>query len=234
MKKVFFLIFLFLTSIVYSQPVDVKTYIPPQAFKYFDTIKLESKKYFPELEYVYFLPALMEHESCISLKHSRCLNSRSELRSKRELGIGLGQLTKAFREDGSIRFDSLTELRDKHMNELKELSWENIAERPDLQIRAVILMNRDNYKQLYSVKDKRQRTIFMSPSYNGGLKGLQTERRTCGMAKNCDPNIWFDNVEKYCSKSIKPLYGGRSACDINRHHPKDIVFNRMPKYKPYF
>lgn len=234
MKKVFFLFILILSSVVNAAGVDVKTYIPPQAFSYFDTIKEESVKYFPELEYVYFLPALMEHESCIHLKHSRCFNSKSELRTKKELGIGLGQLTQAYRNDGSIRFDSLTDLRNRHMNELKELSWGNIAVRPDLQIRAVILMNRDNYKQLYAIKDTRQRTIFMSPAYNGGLKGLQNERRACGMSANCDPNIWFDNVERFCLKSKEAIYAGRSACDINRHHPFDIVFNRMPKYKPYF
>jgi hypothetical protein len=234
MKKVFFLILSCLFTTVLAQPVNVKTYIPEQAFQHFDTIKKEAKIFFPELEYVYFLPALMEHESCIHLKHSRCFNSKSELRSKRELGIGVGQLTKAYNADGSIRFDSLTDLRNRHMNELRELSWGNIANRPDLQIRAVILMNRDNYKQLYSIEDNRQRTIFMSPAYNGGLRGLQNERRACGLAKDCDPDIWFDNVEKYCLKSTRPLYAGRSACDINRHHPYDIVFNRMPKYKPHF
>jgi hypothetical protein len=234
MKKIFFLFILILSSVIHAAGIDVKTYIPKQAFQHFETIKEESAKYFPELEYVYFLPALMEHESCISLTHSRCFNSKSALRSKRETGLGLGQITIAYNEDGSVRFDSLTDLRNRHMNELRELSWSNVVERPDLQIRGVILMNRDNYKQLYAIKDTRQRTIFMSPAYNGGLRGLQNERRACGLAKGCDPNIWFDNVERYCLKSTKPLYAGRSACDINRGHAYDIVFNRMPKYKPHF
>lgn len=229
-----FLFLLLLPFCVFAQPRDVKTYIPPQAFQHFDTIKLETLKYFPELEYMYFIPGLIEHESCISLNHKKCWNSESELNTKRELGIGLGQITKAYREDGSIRFDSLQEMRSRHINELKELSWSNVRQRPDLQIRTLILMNRDNYMALYDVKDKRQRTIMMSPAYNGGLNGLQKERRICGLAKDCDPGLWFDNVEKYCSKSKQPLYAGRSACDINRHHPFDIVFNRMPKYKKHF
>jgi hypothetical protein len=233
MKK-FVLFLLLLPLMTFAQKIDTKTYIPPQAFQHFDTIKIETLKYFPELKYMHFIPGLIEHESCISLKHSKCWNSESKLDTKRELGIGLGQLTKAYHEDGSIRFDSLEELRNKHMNELKELSWSNIRTSPQLQIRAILLMNRDNYMALHDVKSRVQRTIMMSPSYNGGMNGLQKERRICALAKDCDPGKWFDNVEKYCSKSKKPLYAGRSACDINRHHPHDIVFNRMPKYKQYF
>jgi hypothetical protein len=231
--RYFLLLFLLPFSLL-AQPRDVKTYIPPQAFQHFDIINLEILKYFPELKFRYFIPGLIEHESCISLNHSKCWNSKSELNTKRELGIGLGQLTKTFKDDGSIRFDSLSDLRARHINELKELSWSNIRQSPELQIRAIVLMNRDNYLALRDVSDPIQRTIMMSPAYNGGINGLQKERRICGLAKNCDPGIWFDNVEKYCSKSKQPLYAGRSACDINRHHPRDIVFNRIPKYKKYF
>jgi hypothetical protein len=48
MKKILILLLMFITTLLSAQPVDVKTYIPPQAFKYFPDIKSESKKYFPE------------------------------------------------------------------------------------------------------------------------------------------------------------------------------------------
>jgi hypothetical protein len=67
-------------------------------------------------------------------------------------------------------------------------------------------------------------------AYNGGIDGVLNERRACGMTDNCDPQQWWGNVERVCLKSKAPLYGTRSACDINRHHVKD-VWLRMDRYK---
>lgn len=227
-----FLFMLLLPLMAVAQ--NTKTYIPPQAFQYFDTIKSESSKFMPELDQVYYLPGLIEHESCISLKHSKCWNPKSQLKSKREEGGGLGQITRAYTDDGKVRFDSLSDMAKRHKSELKELSWDNLYTRPDLQIRSIILMTRDNYRSLYDVKDNLERLKMSDIAYNGGLGGLQKERRVCGLAKDCDPNIWFGNVEKFCLKSKKPLYGGRNACDINRHHAEDVFHTRMPKYEKYF
>lgn len=213
---------------------SVKTYIPPQAYQYLPIVKSETERLMPSLETPHYFGALIEHESCISLKHSRCWNPKSRLKSAREEGAGLGQLTKTFREDGSIRFDILEELRQKHNSELRELSWSNIYQRPDLQIRAMILLSRTNYNALHPVKIDFQRLAMTDAAYNGGLGGLQKERRACGLAKACNPQYWFDHVEDYCLKSKKPLYGNRSACDINRHHVHDVLEVRMNKYRPYF
>lgn len=217
---------------VYAQ--NVHTFIPEKAFKYFPVVAEEQKIYFKELTEPAYIPALIEHESCISLKHSKCWNPSSELRTSREIGLGLGQLTKAYKNDGSIRFDSLEGIRNQHLSELKELSWSNIALRPDLQIRAIMLMSRDNYIKLWRVTDPAERINFADAAYNGGLGGVSNERRECGLRKGCDPIKWFGNVALVCLKSVKPIYSGRSACDINRHHVEDVRLTRMPKYFPYF
>ena len=220
------------SSLVYGYSKD---YIPPNAFSYKETIQKELDSNFSSLYDYNYVPSLIEHESCISLKHSRCWKSTSELRTKRELGIGLGQLTKAYKADGSIRFDTLTEMRNKYKSQLKELSWDTLKNRPDLQIRVIVLMLRDMDKSLYSVKNSEYRTQMVDSAYNGGLGGLQKERRACGLAKGCDPQQWFGHVEKYCLKSKKVLYGVRSSCDINRDHVFDVWNNRLPKYrKQYF
>lgn len=209
-------------------------YIPPQAFTHKETIKKELDLRFPNIPNYNYVPSLIEHESCISLKHKKCWNSASELKSKREQGVGLGQVTRAFREDGTTRFDSLKGMRDKYMNDLKEASWDNIKTRPDLQIRIIVLMLRDDYKALYNVQDPIARLHMTDAAYNGGRGGLMKERRACGLAKECNPNVWFGHVEKYCLKSKKILYGQRSACDINRAHTLDVFNNRLPKYQKFY
>jgi hypothetical protein len=181
-----------------------------------------------------YLASLIEHESCISLKHSKCWNSQSRLRSDREEGAGLGQITRAFKADGSIRFDALSELKYKYPKELSELSWQVVYSRPDLQIRALTLMMRDNYQYFNKyVPNKLEAYAFADAAYNGGLGGVNHERRACKLATWCDPNLWFDNVEKLCLKSKVALYGNRSACDINRHHVKDVLITRSEKYNKF-
>lgn len=208
--------------------------IPKQAFQYFETIKKESKVIFGDFGYPYYFAGLIEHESCITLTHKKCWNPSSQLLTKREQGIGLFQLTRAWKEDGTLRFDTLSELRKNHMDQLKELSWSNVVQRPDLQIRAGLLLIKTNYNRLYPVTDGFERLAMSDAAYNGGLGGLLKERTTCGLAKDCDPQYWFDHVERYCLKSMKPLYGNRSSCDINRYHVQDVLFRKMAKYKTYF
>lgn len=205
--------------------------IPPQAFLYNNTIQSELDTYFDNIPYPEYVPALIEHESCVTLRHKKCWNPSSELRTKRERGLGLGQVTIAYSSDGSVRFDKLTELRTKYKRELYEARWNTIATRPDVQIRMIILMLREDYRKLYDIKDPYQRLSMVDNSYNGGYGGLQKERRRCSLTKGCDPGVWFDNVESRCLKSKKPLYGNRSVCDISRHHTRDVMLAKLPKYE---
>ena len=214
--------------------VESSAMIPTQAFQHFKTIQKESMAIFHDFGYPYYFAGLIEHESCISLTHKKCWNASSQLLTKREQGIGFFQLTRTWNPDGSVRFDTLSELRRAHMDTLKELSWTNVVQRPDLQIRAGILLTKTNYQRLYSVKDTFERLAMADAAFNGGLGGLLKERTTCGLAKDCDPQYWFDHVERYCLKSMKPLYGTRSACDINRNHVVKVLLVTSPKYIPYF
>ena len=233
MKRWLVLISLVISTMSFAQ--NVKTYIPPQAFAYKETIRNELTEYFPSIYDFNYVPALIEHESCISLKHSKCWNSQSKLSTKRELGIGLGQVTKAYNPDGSIRFDSLSNMKAIYKEELKEASWSNIQYNPNIQIRIIVLMLRDDYKKLYSVKDEKVRLQMTDSSYNGGIRDVHRARRACGLAKGCDPQLWFDHTEKHSVKSNRILYGNRSAKDINNQHVRDVFFTRLPKYqKQYF
>lgn len=220
--------------VVKAFAVDTKTYIPTQAPAVLKIVKQEQIKLFPQLPTPWYLGGLIEQESCISLTHSKCFNPRSQLKSAREEGGGIGQLTRAYRSNGSVRFDSLTDQVRAHNLELKELSWSNLYTRPDLQARSLILMTKDNYSSLFNITDEDERLNMSDAAYNGGLSGLRKQRLLCGLKTNCNPQIWFNNVAIICAKSLKPLYGGKNACDINTEHVYNIRYIRMNKYKPYF
>lgn len=226
-----YVIVLCLLLISYStQAQNVKTYIPSNAFLYLPMLKVEQSKFFPELPVPAYMPALVEHESCISLTSKRCWSPESELKSAREQGVGFGQTTRAYNKAGKVRMDALKDIRDRHNAELRELSWLNIKQRPDLQLRALVLISKDNYKALFQITDPSARLQMSDAAYNGGLGGLRKERTACGFAKDCDPQYWFGHVERYCLKSKTAIYGSRSPCDINRHHVSDVFNTRLPKY----
>lgn len=228
MKRLLALFLLLVCTATYAQ--NVKTYIPARAFALLPIVQLEANRLSPEITTPEYFGALIEHESCISLMHSRCWSSVSELKTQREQGVGLGQITRAYTKTGALRFDSLAELRNQHTAELRELSWSSVKQRPDLQIRAIVLMTKGNFRALYPVQSYQERLKMTDAAYNGGLGGLRSERRACGLSANCDPQLWTGNVELLCLKSKAALYGQRSACDINRHHVSDVTQTRMSKY----
>lgn len=224
------LLALCLVSTAHSQQVE--TYIPTRALEHLPVLSAQVKEVWPTMATPNYFAALIEHESCISLKHSRCWAPTSRLKSDREEGAGLGQLTRAFYADGSVRFDALEDSKRLDPRGLNELRWETVYQRPDLQMRVIVLMTRQAWNRLSPlVPQEMPRLAMADAAYNGGIGGVINERRACGLRAGCDPNQWFGHVEHVCLKSKKPLYAGRSACDINRHHVHDVLHTRMPKYK---
>jgi hypothetical protein len=204
--------------------------VPDRARQHLPTLANEISAHWPSMVNPPYFGGLIEHESCITLTHSRCWSATSRLKTQREEGAGLGQLTRAWHPDGRLRFDALAEMRDNHPV-LRGLDWATIYQRPDLQMRAVVLKVRGDYQALNVVQSPANRLHFADAAYNGGLGGVQRERRACQVTPGCDPQVWFGHVERTCIKSRQPLYGGRSACDINRHHVHDVIHVRAPKYR---
>ncbi len=203
--------------------------VPDRAHQYLPVLAAEIDRNWPGIPMRSYPAGLIEHESCLSLTHSRCWSPTSQLKTAREEGAGLGQLTRAYTAGGALRFDALDELRDQH-GSLRELTWANVYTRADLQMRAVVLKLRGDFITLSGVPDPMQRLAMTDAAYNGGIGGLLKERRACGLRADCDAGQWWGNVENNCLKSRAVLYGIRSACDINRQHVVDVLRARAPKY----
>lgn len=226
------LVWLLISINVYAA-VDVKTYIPTNAHTYLPILKTEQVRFWNTHPQPEQLGSLIEHESCISLTNSRCWSPTSQLKTAREEGAGFGQITRAYDKNGKLRFDALQELKDKHPSVLTGWSWENVYQRPVTQLRAVVLKSKDNFDYLKVITDNRERLKFSDAAYNGGMGGVQNDRRVCGLKSGCNPQIWFGNVELTCTKSKAAIYDTRSPCYINRNHVNDVTNIRSVKYKTY-
>jgi hypothetical protein len=210
------------------------SFIPEKGLALFSQFAVVTEQIMPGFGKPQFFAAQGEHESCVSLKSKRCMDPTSELKTAREQGVGISQLTRTFRPDGTVRFDMVANLRQAYPQYLKDLNWDNIKERPDLQIKAQALLFKENYEAFAMVKDDYERIAMAAAGYNGGPRDIQKSRYMCGLTKGCDPQKWFANTERYCVKSKDALYGSRSACDINVHYPADILQSRVPKYESKF
>jgi hypothetical protein len=200
--------------------------VPTQAHQYLPTLSTEVSRIWPGAPSREYFGGLIEHESACPRKSS-CWKPTARLKTQREEGAGFGQLTRAWSKTGALRFDKLGEMREAHPA-LRELSWATIYQRPDLQMRTMIIMVKSGYQRFSTTAEPLP---FADAGYNGGDGGVQKERRACGLKVGCDPQRWFGHVEHVCLKSRAPLYGTRSACDINRHHVRDVLFVRAPQYR---
>lgn len=196
--------------------------IPPQAEPLLPVLSAEIRQAWPTHPLPEYFGGLVEHESACP-RVSQCWKPTAQLKTAREEGAGLGQLTRAWSPDGRLRFDALAEMRAAHPA-LAELDWATIYQRPDLQLRAIVLKSREDWRWL-----GQPPLEFVDLAYNAGRGRVQQDRRACAMTAGCDPARWAGNVERTCTASRTPIYGQRSACDISRHHVSDVLA-RAAKY----
>jgi hypothetical protein len=177
------------------------------------------------------LGALVEQETCPSLTHPKCWSPRAELKTARELGFGLGQVTVAYRSDGAERFNRWAELRRAHAEELAAWTWPSRFD-ARLQLRALVLDNRSCYAWSARLVGAGEDALaFCDAAYNGGRAGVLADMRLCRGTAGCNPARWFGHVESTSTKSRARWNGyGVSAFEINRTHVRNVMVVRRVRY----
>jgi hypothetical protein len=207
--------------------------VPAAAWKYLPTLVDRQDAIWPDAPIPSFLGAQIEQETCLSLSHPNCWSPRAELRTPRENGIGFGQFTRAYRADGSIRFDKISELAREHKS-LRGWNW-NTRYDPAYQLTAIVEADRAIYGRTHGAASPRDQLEFTLSAYNGGEGGLLQDRRLCGNTDGCDSSRWTGNVEGTSLKSRAPSAGyGKPFFLINREYVSNIIGLRRQKYAPYF
>lgn len=213
---------------------DIQTTIPAGARTLAPVLADRQGTLWPRAPQPYTLAGLVEQESCITLAHSKCWNPRAELKTSREYGFGLGQITVAYRADGSVRFNKFEELRAEFPS-LRNWVWAD-RYRADYQLTAVVEMVRTIFGRFAQIPRSGDRWAFTLSSYNGGVAAALQDQRLCANTAGCDPSRWWANVERYSLKSRmpQPAYGGRSFFEINRSYPRKVLVERRGKYQDFW
>lgn len=213
----------------------VEYYIPKRASSYVDMVQENNNLLFNKIVMTPYFQALIEQESCVRLKGNsywarKCWNPKVELKTKREQGAGVLQVTRVFRKDGTVRWDALLDVRRKYPKYLHKLTWNNIRDEPRLQILAGMLIWRHNYLRFSKSIPLYERLKFSDSAYNAGYGNVLRRRQMCKLRKNCNPNIWDGNVGKMNPTGNRYLYGKRRAVDINNEHVNTVFNKRIYKY----
>jgi hypothetical protein len=197
--------------------------LPPGAQRYLPTLQAEIRTHWPSVPIRPALAAQVEQETCASLRSAKCWNPRAELKTDREYGFGLGQLTV------TSRFDNFKEARRLDVS-LRD--WQMVDRYdPARQLRTLVLMDRAGFNRLQFVDDDLERLAMAFAAYNGGMGGVLSDRRVCASVPSCDPDKWFGHVEKTSLKSRAKWQGyGKSAFEINREYVRNILVVRRPRY----
>ena len=228
MKKIITFVFSFLISLqCFAQKQELINGIPKSYYTYEPLLLKVLKEDWSGIPYPAVIPSQIEQETCISLTHSKCWTPYAELKTDREYGFGFGQITI------TKRFNTFEEVKGLN-NKLADWRFED-RYNPEKQIISLVAMLKRNYNHFKDVKNTHDRMAFSLASYNGGLGGINSDRRICRNTKNCDYTRWWGNVELYSTKAKTNIKGyGKSFFEINREYPRNIMFNRIKKYEPRF
>lgn len=197
--------------------------LPPKARLYIPVLLQEITNHWPDVPLRSILGAQVEQETCSSLASKRCWNPKTELKTDREYGFGLGQITV------TKKFNVFEEIKALDPS-LKVWRWEDRYD-PVLQLRAVVLKDRFNFNRFPLSASSLDQLAFGIAAYNGGVGGTLNDIKLCGATPSCDKTRWFAHVESTSLKSRTKWKGyGQSAFDINRGYVRNIFGPRRVKY----
>ena len=201
--------------------------LPPNALKYLPILQAEQRDWWPGMSLPSALGAQVEQETCVSLKSPRCWSPRAELRTSRERGVGLGQITK------TSRFDALAEIRAANPHALKGWDWNRDAlYDPRFQLRALVLKDLQAWNAMQGAAATQDRLAFTFAAYNGGIGGVLSDRQVCRGTPGCDFGRWFGHVERTSLKAKSVAAGyGKSFYQINREYVVNVLIVRRPRYE---
>lgn len=203
-------------------PASASDRIPPQAQELLPLLASVIQTQWASCPAPWIIAGKIEQESGWRVK--------AELKTNREYGFGLGQITIAYNADGTERFNNFTQaLRVTMMAGI--ITW---AERfdPRFQLTYSVLSDRSNFAAVSTFfDDDESRLAGMLVAYNAGLGGIVRRKAEAVRRGMTPPRRWFGGLEMIHARCEERLLYGKPLYQRINEYPVLILRVRSPKYK---
>lgn len=163
--------------------------------------------------------APMTHIMCGQVEQESSWKPTAELKTSREYGFGLGQITI------TSRFNNFETAR--QISSLKNWKWEERFD-PECQLTFLVFTDQANYNRLESMFDTSSDTWAASlVAYNAGMGTVLQRRRAAPASLK---RRWFGGLELVILKSETGELYGRNLWKVRNEYPTK-VFNKADKYR---
>jgi hypothetical protein len=230
---VFAMIIFFIVSLCYITIAHAMTYdqILTQAKPQLPLFKTVVNQYWSEAPYQYYFPGVVEQETCASLR--QCWNPNTQLKTSREYGFGLGQVTIAYGKKGKIRFNNFQEAKEQYAA-LSDWQWDDRFN-PKYQFTFITLEMHHLFSPLAPYfSDDTNRWAATLVSYNAGPGTIMDRIAVCSVTKGCNKALWFNGLDTVASPFEKKLLYGKPLYLRRNEYPDNIIHVRAPKYQPFW
>lgn len=218
---------LLLLGIGWAVQLTASPALTPNEQKYLPVLQGEIAAYWPDHFAQSMFAAQVQQETCPSLQSKKCWSPTAELKTSREYGFGLGQITK------TARFDNFQEVK-KLDKSLVAWTWDN-RYNAQYQLRALVLQDKAGWSKFGKAASDTDRMAFALAAYNGGLGGVLSDRAVCQATPGCDRERWFNHVERTSKKAKVAANGyGQSFFQINRLYITNVTGPRRARYLAFF
>lgn len=209
MKRIY-IVFALLVGIAFSAIAA----IPPGAEQHLPTLRQKIGMYWKTAPLPHLMAGQVEQESSWKV--------RATLKTSRELGRGLGQLTI------TSKFNAYQDA--VKYSDLKSWKWQTDPYNPANQLAYLVLTDRANFTRVKSMfvtdEDRWAATLV---AYNAGM-GTVLNRRALAIRKGVFNGKWFNGLDSIRLPGESKLLYGKPLGELRNEYPVR-VFIRSEQYK---
>lgn len=193
-----------------------------------------AQKYLPlyrELLNEHWFGMPLPHLPCGQVEQESSWKPRATLKTSRELGRGLAQMTIAYRSNGSERFNIYREA--VRWKALKRWDWQSAPYNERYQLTFMILQDRMNFGMMRPMfRDDVEAWKATLVCYNAG-RGRVLARRAIARSRDSPTDRWTGGLDAaHGPKEDRRLYGRPLWQAVNEYPIK--IFRRAEKYRQFF
>lgn len=190
-----------------------------KAQRYLPALKTAINTHWPDAPMRHYISGQIELESA-------GWNEHAQLKTSREYGFGLGQITIAYNQDGSERFNNFKAAQ----RIFRDWKWEDRFN-VKYQLGYAVISDRSSFKQVSRLmRDDDSRWRASLVAYNAGY-GTVLQRRALAIRSGVPADRWVGGLDQVAmAYERKPLYG-RPLVEMRNAYPRVICDVRAPKYR---